>query len=45
MVTTKRWAMKAEARALAHLLRHGLTLVQRNYRVAAGPRGAAAKST
>ena len=28
---------EAEARALAHLLRHGLALVQRNYRVAAGP--------
>lgn len=27
-----------EARALAHLLAHGLVLVQRNYRVAAGPR-------
>jgi putative endonuclease len=27
----------AEARALAHLQRHGLTLVQRNYRVAGGP--------
>lgn len=27
----------AEARALAHLARHGLKLVQRNYRVAAGP--------
>ena len=26
-----------EARALAHLLAHGLALVQRNYRVAAGP--------
>ena len=26
-----------EARALAHLLRHGLTLVERNYRVARGP--------
>ena len=28
---------EAEARALAHLQRHGLALVQRNYRVAAGP--------
>ena len=28
---------EAEARALAHLQRHGLVLVQRNYRVAAGP--------
>ncbi len=27
----------AEGRALHHLLRHGLTLVQRNYRVARGP--------
>lgn len=27
-----------EARALAHLLAHGLVLVHRNYRVAAGPR-------
>jgi putative endonuclease len=26
-----------EARALAHLLAHGLSLVQRNYRVARGP--------
>lgn len=29
---------EGEARALAHLKRHGLTLVRRNYRVAAGPR-------
>jgi putative endonuclease len=28
----------AEARALAHLERHGLALVRRNYRVARGPR-------
>jgi putative endonuclease len=28
---------EAEARALQHLLRHGLQLVQRNYRVARGP--------
>ena len=27
----------AEAAALAHLLRHGLSLVERNYRVARGP--------
>jgi putative endonuclease len=27
----------AEARALAHLQQHGLTLVERNYRVARGP--------
>lgn len=29
---------EAEARALQHLLRQGLRLVERNYRVAAGPR-------
>ncbi len=29
---------EAEARALTHLQQHGLTLVERNYRVAAGPR-------
>lgn len=28
----------AEARALAHLQRHGLALVRQNYRVARGPR-------
>jgi putative endonuclease len=38
MVTTKRLGDEAEARALAHLQRQGLTLVERNYRVAAGPR-------
>jgi putative endonuclease len=38
MVTTKRLGDEAEARALAHLLQRGLTLVERNYRVAAGPR-------
>jgi putative endonuclease len=38
MGTTKSSGDEAEARALAHLLRHGLTLVARNYRVAAGPR-------
>ena len=38
MVTTKRLGDEAEGRALAHLQRHGLTLVERNYRVAAGPR-------
>jgi putative endonuclease len=38
MVTTKRLGDEAEARALAHLQQHGLTLVERNYRVAAGPR-------
>lgn len=36
--TTKSLGDASEARALAHLARHGLTLVQRNYRVAAGPR-------
>lgn len=36
--TTKGLGDDAEARALAHLLRHGMRLVQRNYRVAAGPR-------
>ena len=35
--TTKSVGDGGEARALAHLLRHGLVLVQRNYRVAAGP--------
>jgi putative endonuclease len=42
MATTKRATTKSvgdagEALALAHLERQGLTLVQRNYRVAAGP--------
>lgn len=37
MVTTKGLGDEAEARALAHLQRHGLTLVERNYRVARGP--------
>jgi putative endonuclease len=37
MVTTKRQGDEAEARALAHLLAHGLELVERNYRVARGP--------
>lgn len=37
MVTTKALGDGGEARALAHLQAHGLTLVQRNYRVAAGP--------
>ena len=36
-VTTKSVGDAGEARALAHLEREGLTLVQRNYRVAAGP--------
>ena len=35
--TTKSKGDAAEARALAHLLSQGLTLVQRNYRVARGP--------
>jgi putative endonuclease len=35
--TTKALGDAGEALALAHLVRHGLTLVQRNYRVAAGP--------
>jgi len=35
--TTKGAGDEAEARAWAHLKRHGLTLVQRNYRVAGGP--------
>ena len=40
MVTggTKARGDAAEARALAHLQRQGLTLVERNYRVARGPR-------
>jgi putative endonuclease len=38
MVTTKRLGDEGEALALAHLQHQGLTLVQRNYRVAAGPR-------
>jgi putative endonuclease len=36
--TTKSVGDAGEARALAHLAGHGLTLVRRNYRVAAGPR-------
>ena len=35
--TTKALGDAAEALALAHLLRHGLRLVERNYRVAGGP--------
>lgn len=38
VVTAKGVGDEGEARALAHLLRQGLKLVQRNYRVAAGPR-------
>lgn len=37
MVTTKARGDEGEARALAHLLRAGLRLEQRNYRVARGP--------
>jgi putative endonuclease len=36
--TTKQSGDAGEARALAHLIGQGLTLVQRNYRVARGPR-------
>ena len=36
-VSTKQSGDAGEARALAHLLTQGLTLVQRNYRVARGP--------
>jgi putative endonuclease len=36
--STKEQGDAAEALALAHLLRHGVTLVRRNYRVARGPR-------
>ena len=35
--TTKAVGDAAEALALAHLQRHGLVLVQRNYRLAGGP--------
>ena len=35
--TKKALGDAGEALALAHLVRHGLTLVQHNYRVAAGP--------
>ena len=38
MVTSKKVGDEAEAKALQHLLDRGLVLVQRNYRVAAGPR-------
>ena len=37
-VTTKGVGDEGEALALAHLTRHGLTLVRSNYRVARGPR-------
>jgi len=42
-LTTKEVGDEAEVRALQHLARHGLTLVQRNYRVAAGPRARGAE--
>jgi putative endonuclease len=38
MLTTKAVGEEGEARALAHLQRAGLELVERNYRVARGPR-------
>jgi putative endonuclease len=38
VVTSKEVGDEAEAKALRHVLGHGLTLVQRNYRVARGPR-------
>ena len=38
MVTSKGVGDDGEARAWLHLQRQGLTLVQRNYRVARGPR-------
>ena len=36
--TTKAVGDRAEDRALAHLQQHGLQLLQRNYRLAGGPR-------
>lgn len=36
--TTKTVGDEGEARALAHLVRQGLVVVERNYRVAGGPR-------
>ena len=36
-MTTKAIGDGGEDRALAHLLRHGLVLVERNYRLARGP--------
>ena len=38
VLTTKALGDEGEARALAHLQRAGLRLVERNYRVARGPR-------
>ena len=35
--TTKQAGDVAEARSLAHLMAQGLSLVERNYRVASGP--------
>lgn len=43
MVTTKARGDEGESRALAHLQRQGLKLVERNYRVAAGPRSRGAE--
>lgn len=37
MVKSRSVGDEAEARALQHLLGHGLALIERNYRVAAGP--------
>ena len=37
MVTTKQTGDEAEERALGHLQRQGLRLIERNYRVARGP--------
>lgn len=42
-VTTKTRGDEAERQALAHLLAHGLQLVERNYRVARGPRARGAE--
>jgi putative endonuclease len=43
VVTTKASGDEGESRALAHLQRTGLKLVERNYRVAAGPRSRGAE--
>jgi putative endonuclease len=43
MLTTKAVGDAGEDRALQHLLRAGLRLVERNYRVAAGPRARGAE--
>ena len=42
-VTTKSRGDEAEDQALAHLQAHGLTLVERNYRLARGPRARGAE--